>query len=156
MPDKKRNDFEYNYQLDVEDIEYLICHITLLWRRIINNKTKHLGITSTERRALCCIDRNPGLTQIQIAGLLELEPQNLIRVLDKLEKLNLIKKCPDPDDRRNKCLFVTEEAAHLVTQLRSINKSIKPQILSSLNPNETQQLLDRLAVIRDNLYKELS
>ena len=153
---KTRKDYEYNYQLDVENIEYLICHIAMLWRRVLNAKTKSLGIYGTERRVLVCIAHNPGLNQIQIANLLELEPQNLLRSLDKLEQLNWIKKCADKNDRRTKCLFITEEAKKIVAQLKSINKSIKPQILSGLNEEKIQQLLLHLTLIRDNLFKELS
>jgi MarR family transcriptional regulator for hemolysin len=153
---KPRKDYEYNYELDVEDIEYLICHIAMLWRRVLNAKTKSLGIYGTERRVLICIARNPGLNQIQIANLLELEPQNLLRSLDKLEQLNWIKKRADTNDRRIKCLFITEESKKIVSQLKSIKKKIKPQILSGLNEEKTQQLLQYLTLIRENLFKELS
>jgi DNA-binding MarR family transcriptional regulator len=78
---------------DIHDIEYLVCHVNLLWRRFLNNKIKNLGISGTEKRVLFCIARNPGMTQVQIAKLLELEPQNLVRILDRLgEEKWVVKK----------------------------------------------------------------
>ena len=150
-----RKEYECNYELDVQDIEYLMCHVMMLWRRVVNSQIKSLGINATEKRVLVCISRNPGLTQTQIANILELEPQNLIRSLDKLEKQNWIKKCADTNDRRTKLLFTTEEAKPILNQIKKINASVKPQILFSINEKEIKELIHHLTNIRENLFKEL-
>ena len=72
--------------LCVHDIEYQICHVGNLWRHLLGIKIKSLNIGVIEKRALFSIQSYPGLTQVQVANFLELEPQNLIRVLDSLEK----------------------------------------------------------------------
>jgi len=156
MPKKSINkEYEYHYQLDVEDIEYLICHVSMLWRRLLNSKIKRLNIGGTEKRVLICIARNPGLTQIQIANLLELEPQNLLRSLDKLEQHHWITKCADANDRRSKCLFITDEAKTIIAQVNSINESVKPQILAGMDKKKIQELIKHLTDIRENLFREL-
>ena len=152
----KLNQYQYQYALDVYDIEYLICHVSMLWRRLANEKIKSLGITGTEKRVLVCIARNPGLTQVQIANLLELEPQNLIRSLDKLERQKWIKKCADANDRRAKCLFITDEAKKIVAKIKSLAENIKPQILAGLDEKKIQVLIKYLAEIRENLFEELA
>lgn len=148
-------EYEYNYQLDVEDIEYLICHVSMLWRRLLNSKIKHLNISATEKRVLICIGRNPGLTQVQIANLLELEPQNLIRSLDKLEQQEWIAKQADANDRRSKCLFITDKAKKIISQVKEINESVKPQILTGMDKKQIEQLIQALTHVRENLFEEL-
>lgn len=141
---------------DIHDIEYLICHVAMLWRRLLHTKIKPLGISGTEKRVLFCIALNPGLTQVKIANLLELEPQNLMRSLDKLEKQGLITKTPDKKDRRVKCLFITKEAKKMVAQIQAIGNDIKPEILSGIENKKIQILVKQLSEIRENLFRELS
>ena len=43
-----------------DDIEYLVCDVALLWRRILNTHSKQLGISNVERRLIINVDRNPG------------------------------------------------------------------------------------------------
>ena len=141
--------------MDVHDIEYLVCHVGNLWRRLLGVKIKSLGVTVVEKRVLFAIARHPGLTQIQIANLLELEPQNLVRTLDKLESQHWIQKCNDPNDRRVKCLSVTKEAEKIIAQIKELSNSIKPQILAGMNEKEAQAVVKYLADIRENLFREL-
>jgi MarR family transcriptional regulator for hemolysin len=137
--------------LDIHDIEYLVCHIALLWRRLLGIKIKSLGINITEKRILFCIARNPGLTQIEVAKLLDLEPQNLMRSLDKMEKLGWIVKKQDPKDRRVKCLSVTPQAKKIISQINTLGDKLKPRILSGMDAKKTQLIVDQLSEIRENL-----
>jgi MarR family transcriptional regulator for hemolysin len=141
--------------IDIHDIEYLICHVGNLWRRLIGNKIKSLGICITEKRVLFAVARHPGLTQIQLANLLELEPQNLMRSLDKLEKLKWIEKKADQKDRRAKCLFVTDAANKVIAKIQKISSEAKPQILSGIDEKNLKKLVGQLGDIRENLFKEL-
>lgn len=151
MSKKEHNQFE----LDMHDIEYLVCHVGNLWRRLLGKKIKSLGISVTEKRVLFAVARHPGKTQIQIANLLELEPQNLIRSLDKLEQLNWIQRCADPNDRRVKCISITDEGQKVISQIREISNEIKPQILCGLNDENVLVTVKNLTEIRENLFREL-
>lgn len=141
--------------LDMHDIEYLICHVGNLWRRLLGKKIKSLGISVTEKRVLFAIVRHPGLTQVQIANLLELEPQNLIRSLDKLEKLGSIRRCADPNDRRVKCIAITDEGQKIISEIKKVSNEIKPQILLGLDDEAVQMVVKNLAEIKNNLFREL-
>jgi MarR family transcriptional regulator, transcriptional regulator for hemolysin len=141
---------------DTVDIEYLVCHLGLLWRRLLNAKIKSLGVSGTEKRVLFCIAHNPGFTQVQIASLLDLEPQNLMRSLDKLEKLNWIQKQNDPDDRRIKCLTITTSAHKIIVKIKKLSDNIKPQILAGLDDKNIQVVISQLAKMRENISIQLA
>ncbi len=140
---------------DTHDIEYLVCHVGLLWRRLLNSKIKSLGFSGTEKRVLFCIAHNPGLNQVQIATLLDLEPQNLMRSLDKLEKLQLIEKHASPNDRRIKCLSIKPEAKKIIAQIKAISDGIKPQILTGVDAKNIQLVTKQLAQMRENIISQL-
>jgi MarR family transcriptional regulator for hemolysin len=152
MSKKLKND---PIEVDIHDIEYLVCHVGNLWRKLLGIKIKSLGINVTEKRVLFAIGRYTGLTQIKIANLLELEPQNLIRSLDKLEKLGWIQKCADPDDRRVKCLSLTPQGKKMISQIQTLSNSIKPQILEGFDEKKIQQVVKHLSDMRENLFREL-
>jgi len=142
-------------EIDIQDIEYLVCCVAMLWRRLLHVKIKSLDISITEKRILFCIGRYPGYTQIKIANLLDLEPQNLLRELDKLEKKGLIKKSPDTKDRRVNCLKITSKAEKVIQEIQSISDKIKPEILSGMSYEKTQTLVEHLSDVRKNLMQML-
>jgi MarR family transcriptional regulator for hemolysin len=140
---------------DIHDIEYLICHVNLLWRRYLNINIKNLGISGTEKRVLYCIARNPGMTQVHVAKLLELEPQNLVRILDRLSQEEWIEKKANPGDRRVKCLSVTPKAEVIIAKIKAIGNKAKPEILSGIESEDAKILLASLEHIRTNLLAQL-
>lgn len=140
----------------LSDIECLLYDVSLLWRKALHHKTKQLQITSNERRVLFIIKRHPGLTQVQVARYLELEPQNLMRILDKFEKNNWIKKISDQQDRRAKLLYITESANAIIDRVMKIGGKMKPEILSGINQNELKILQKILHKTKANLLVHLS
>jgi MarR family transcriptional regulator for hemolysin len=136
---------------ETDDVEYLICHAAMLWRRLVAIKIKSLGVSITEKRILFCIARNPGLTQVQIAKLLDLEPQNLMRSLDKMEKQNWIEKQADPKDRRVKCLRTTPHAKKIISKINAVADEVKLQVLGEMNPKKIQGAVNHITEIRENL-----
>lgn len=147
-------DFTFS-EADQDDIEYLVCHVGLLWRRLINDRVKALGLSGTEKRILCCIDRHPGMTQIRLAKLLDLEPQNLTRVLDNLEKQKLIEKRADCTDRRVRCLYLTAAAKKVIQRIVALSNEVKPDILSGIPEKNLKTAVRQLNAIRANLLAQL-
>jgi MarR family transcriptional regulator for hemolysin len=140
---------------DDDDIEFLVCQVGNLWRRLISFNIKKLGISITEKRILVCASNHPGLTQIQIATHLDLEPQNLMRSLDKLEKNKLIKKELDPNDRRIKCLYITANAKKILAKIKEISEEFKPNLLQDIDEKNLKLLFKNLKLIRDRLISQL-
>lgn len=140
---------------DINDIHQIVCNVGSLWRRLFFARIKSAGISGTEARALLCISLNPGLTQIQAATLLDLEPQNLMRSLDKLEENGWIRKQADANDRRIKCLHVTPEAKSILAHLRAVIDEIKLQVLSGIDAKDVELVVRELGKMRENLIQQL-
>ncbi|WP_156503162.1 MarR family winged helix-turn-helix transcriptional regulator, partial [Tistrella mobilis] len=58
------------------------------------------GLTLARARALMLLARHPGISQTELAGLLEIENPTVVRLLDGLEKQGLIRRTPAETDRR--------------------------------------------------------
>ena len=134
-----------------EEVEFLICDTASLWRRLFNVETKPLGVTNVERRIIIGVSRHPGATQVEIAQLLEIEPQNLIRPLDKLVAENLIEKRPDANDRRSNRLFITASCKTILTKIDKMADKLRPIALAGLSAEQIKQLKTTIVQIKKNL-----
>lgn len=139
-----------------EEFEFLICDISNLWRKLLTQHSKEIGITTTEWRVLYAIVRFPGSTQVQIAQLVELEPQSLTRILDKLEQNCWIEKQASPQDRRAKCLYATDQSEEIISQIKHIgDKIIRPQALRSMKKDKASELIGLLVGVKNNLLAQI-
>lgn len=138
------------------DIEFLICDVAILWRRIFGLLTKDLGISNIERRIILNIDRHPGSTQIEIANLIDIEPQNLIKPLDKLIELQWIEKHADPKDRRIKRLFITKNCQPVLKEIHKIGDTLRPIILNYMNEKETRKFLENITTMQEKLHEHIN
>ncbi len=134
-----------------EELSYLVCHVAMLWRKLLNERVRALGINGMERRTLVAVADYPGATQIQIARLLDVEPQNLGRALDDLMAQGFLEKRVDPADRRARCLFVTIKGKKLLKRIHELNCALKPGILTGLAETEHRKIAQHLGSMRSNL-----
>src|ERR671929_235074 len=68
------------------------------------------GVTRAQWKVLFKLTRPPGLGQVELADMLDLEPITLCRIVDRLEEGGLVERVRDPGDRRAGRLHVTARA----------------------------------------------
>ncbi|MCF6807821.1 MarR family transcriptional regulator [Thiotrichales bacterium 19S9-12] len=136
----------------VQDLMFLITDSSNIVRRVYNRHAKELGIHSIDRRALVYIKYCEGLTQVELAKFLDIEAQNLILILDRLSKQDLIKKEQHPEDRRAKCLFLTDKGKNLLEKLnKTLQTKVHPKIIDGLEEEEVDTLYNAITKIKSNL-----
>ncbi len=139
--------------MDDQDIEFLICDISVLWRRAFSLLTKELGISTIERRIILNVDRKPGATQIEIATLIDIEPQNLTKPLDRLIEQQLLEKRHDANDRRVKRLYITKKCLPIIQQICKIADDIRPMVMAGLSEKDKKGIVKNIKYMKDNLEK---
>src|SRR5258708_19303102 len=77
------------------------------------------GLTRAQWIILVRLERQPDLSQNELAAIAEVAPITVARLVDRLEALALIKRRTDPEDRRIWRLRLTPAAAPV---LRDINR----------------------------------
>jgi MarR family transcriptional regulator, transcriptional regulator for hemolysin len=99
-----------------------------------------LGITRAQLIILARLERQPDLSQIELAAIAEVTPMTIARLIDRLETLGMVERCPDPADRRIWRLRLTPATAPLVREInnfcaklhRAATKGIEPAILKTM------------------------
>ena len=87
-------------------------------------------------------------TQAQLATAVRRDKTRLIATLDRLEARGLLHRTPDPDDRRNRIVTLTEAGRTLLADCRRDIRAMETDLLSTLRaPDQTAfiRALSRLA-----------
>jgi DNA-binding MarR family transcriptional regulator len=102
---------------------------------------------------LATLERGPAPTQSELAAASGRDKTRLIPILDRLEARGLVRRTPDPADRRNRVVALTAEGRELVGSCRAAIREMEAEFLADLDPGERATfvaVLERLAdVVRE-------
>ena len=101
------------------DLLFLLNDVARLLRVEADKRARAHGMTRAQWGILIWLERQPGISQKELAELLEVEPITVARLVDRLERRGMVERRPDPRDRRIWRLHLLLPA-HLV--LREINQ----------------------------------
>jgi MarR family transcriptional regulator, transcriptional regulator for hemolysin len=122
-----------------------------LLRNYIDHRAKGRGTTRAQWIVLFRLREQEGLSQVDLADVLELQPISLVRLLDRLVEHGLLERQHDPRDRRANRLFLTAAGRQLVDDLDSLRESIAQNVLQDISPEAIQTSLETLRDIKDRI-----
>ncbi|MCV0429347.1 MAG: MarR family transcriptional regulator [Roseibium sp.] len=114
------------------------------------------GLTAGEARTLFYVWRNPGLRQAMLADIMYVEPMTLVGYLDSLEGAGLVKRCPDPKDKRAKLIELTPDADPLLERIGDALHTVRSKALEEIPEDKRQILETLLQTMKDSLLQEVS
>ena len=118
-------------------------------RNHIDHRAKGRGTTRAQWIVLFRLRQQDGLSQVDLADVLELQPISLVRLLDRLVEHGLLERRHDPKDRRANRLFLTNAGRQLVDDLDSLRDSIAMDLMQDIPAGAIQTSLDTLRHIKD-------
>src|ERR1700739_4451414 len=103
-----------------------------LLRNYIDHRAKSRGTTRAQWIVLFRLREQEGLSQVDLADVLELQPISLVRLLDRLVQHGLVERRSDPRDRRANRLFLTPAGRQLANDLDSLRDAIATDVLQGM------------------------
>lgn len=97
---------------------------------------------------LATLGEGPAPTQSELAAAVGRDKTRLIPILDRLEARGLLRRTPDPADRRNRVVALTPAGRALLASCRAGVREVEAELLAELDPDERAAFvaaLDRLA-----------
>jgi MarR family transcriptional regulator for hemolysin len=135
----------------METLPFEISETAHALRKAFDRRAVGMGVTRAQWKVLFRLQRRPGLRQIELADMLDIEPITLSRIVDRLEEASLVERVADPADRRAWRLHVTARAQPLVEKLRAVADEMIAEAFGGIDPKDidtTRQVLER---VRENL-----
>lgn len=130
----------------METLPFEIGETAHALRKAFDRRAVGLGVTRAQWKVLFRLTRQPGLRQIELADMLDIEPITLSRIVDRLEEAGLVERLADPADRRAWRLHVTAKAHPLVEKLRALADEMIAEAFAGIDPEDieiTRQVLGR-------------
>ena len=111
------------------------------------------GMTRAQWVMLVRLDRQPGLSQKELAELLEVEPITVARLADRLEARNLLERRPDPTDRRIWRLHLLPAAQPVLDELAVHRDELLALLTAKLDPATVEIVTGALLRMRATLSR---
>ena len=134
----------------METLPFEIGETAHALRKAFDRRAVGLGVTRAQWKVLFRLTRQPGLRQIELAEMLEIEPITLTRIVDRLEESHLVERRPDPSDRRAWRLHVTVQAQPLVAKLRAVADDLAADAFEGIDRDDIETARRVLSRIREN------
>lgn len=140
-------------EIKTDQLGFLLADTTRLLKTAYDRQLRASGLclSRSQWRVIAYLHRGDGQSQTELADLMEMEKAPLGSLIDKLESGGLVRRVPDPEDRRAKRLFLTEEAKKLYPKMRRYGKPVRDKALEGLNDAEIENLFVTLETVKQNL-----
>lgn len=134
----------------METLPFEIGETAHALRKAFDRRAVGLGVTRAQWKVLFRLTRQPGMRQIELADMLDIEPITLSRIVDRLEDAKLVERVADPSDRRAWRLHVTAQAQPLVKKLRTLADEMVADAFSGIDPKHIEITREVLGRVREN------
>ena len=135
----------------METLPFEIGETAHALRRAFDRHAAGLGVTRAQWKVMFRLTRTPGLRQVELADMLEIEPITLCRIIDRLEEAGLVERTRDPSDRRAWRLNLTPKSEPLVAKLMTVGEGLVEEAFDGIDPQEIEHVRRVLARVRENV-----
>lgn len=132
---------------------FILNDVARLMRTTFDRRVKSLGLTRSQWWVLNHLFRNDGVTQSELADILDVKKATLGRLLDRMEQKGWIRRESHAGDRRAKRVFLTEEVEPAIKAMRAAAAEVRRDALAGLPVARQEQFVDALLAIKANLTR---
>ena len=138
---------------DEHYIGYTMTDVARLLRTVFERRVRSLGLTRAQWVTIARLHRRPGLSQSEVADLLEIEKATAGRLIDRMEAKGWIERRADPLDRRINRLHLTREAKRMHALIWPIAESTVDDALGDLSKIERRNLSRLMQRVKGRLLE---
>lgn len=132
---------------------FILHDVARLMRHTFDRRVKEMGLTRSQWWVLTHLYRNDGITQAELADVLEVERPTLGRLLDRLEANGWVRREADALDRRAKRVHLTDEVGPAMRRMRAVAAEVRRDALSGIVAADQEAFVDTLLAIKTNLVR---
>lgn len=152
MNDEKTISKVLGHELEDErSLTWLLHDVHWFLSRDLEREAQRIGLSKAKWRVLAHLSRGDAISQTALATDMGVEKAPLGRILDKLEEDGLIERRRDPDDRRARLVYATDNISPLAEQMLGIAAGVFTTAFDGISQGEIRQFEKTLSRLRENL-----
>jgi DNA-binding MarR family transcriptional regulator len=134
---------------------FLIHDVSRLRRTAYDQRLKPFNVTRAQWWVLANLSRRncDGISQIELARLLDVGKVTLGGLIDRLEESGFVIRVPDKQDRRAKRIMRSPEGKALCDRMEVFAQAVSKEIMSGISDEEHRLFIDVLTKMKRNLIK---
>jgi MarR family transcriptional regulator, transcriptional regulator for hemolysin len=137
------------------DLLILLSDVARHCRTYGNQLAQKHGMTLAQLMIVARLEREPDISQNELAAITELSPMTVARLVDRLEELGLVKRCADPKDRRMWRLRLMSASAPLVREIRSLRAKLYRTATKGIDAPVLDVMAHGLRQMKENVSNQL-
>jgi DNA-binding MarR family transcriptional regulator len=134
-------------------IGFLLTDVARLMRSSFDRRVRRIGLTRSQWQVLGLLFHRPGISQSELAEMLEVERATAGRMIDRMEAKRWVVRRPDAADRRINRLYLTAEAEGVQAEMGRIAEQLLDDAMALLDPGEREALGDMLDRMKAQLLR---
>jgi MarR family transcriptional regulator for hemolysin len=134
---------------------FLLYDVARLMRTRADQRARLDGMTRAQWVILIWLERQPGLSQNELACLVEVEPITVARLIDRLEARGFVERRPDPKDRRIRRLHLKAAVEPLLEKIHAYRREANAATTEGIDPAALKNLAESLARMKANLVNQV-
>ena len=136
------------------DLLIVLHDVARLIRTRIDQRARLYGMTRAQWIILARLDRQPGMSQNELATICEVEPITVGRLIDRLEARGMVERRADPNDRRIRRLHLLPASGPIIAEIARYRANLDAEISQGLDRASREALVDALLHIKSKLTAE--
>jgi len=134
-----------------DDLLLLISDAARLIGTYADRIARRNGMTKAQWVLMLKLSRHPGLSQKDLADMMEVEPITVGRLVDRLEARGLVERQPDEQDRRIWRLRLLPASAPLLQAMAAHRAEIAAMIVTGIDPDAAETVRRGLLQVKTNV-----
>jgi MarR family transcriptional regulator for hemolysin len=136
------------------DLLFLLHDVARQMRLDADRRARAHGMTRAQWVILLRLDRQPGLSQKELAEILEVEPITVARLIDRLEERSMVERRDDPADRRIWRLHLLPAARPVLDDMAIERADMLAVVSEGIDPATLDSTMAALSRMKVNIAAE--
>ncbi len=130
---------------------WLTADTARLMRTVFARRLRDIGITRAQWLGLTRVNRRPGMSQSELADMMEIEKAPAGKIVDRLEEKGWIERRAEPSDRRIKRIYLTGQGARVHAAIAPLADATVRDALAGLTLSEQARLVGLMSKVKAQL-----
>lgn len=132
----------------------VLSDVARLMRTLADARARAHGMTRAQWMILVRLERQPGMSQNELATLIEVEPITVGRLVDRLEARGFVERRPDATDRRIWRLHLRPAAEPMLEEIVKARAELNAILTAEIPQKDLDAAIDCLLQMKVNLAPE--